>query len=97
MSYCVLDDIKELNPKQNYTSTSKPSTFQVEGYIDDIALDIDNALRAIGYTLPVTDATDLLTLKKLNALGAAAQADWAMFPAKDGPGSSGSGRYIWNA
>ena len=81
MAYCDIDDVKALNPKRTYSATTTPTETQVEGYIDDIAVEIDNILQAQGYTVPVTTPTNFVDyLKTLNARGAAAQAEMAMFP-----------------
>ncbi len=53
-------------------ATSTPTTTQVEGFLDQIAADIDSQLRAKGYgTVPASGTNDKLLLKRYTALGAA--------------------------
>ena len=45
-------------------STSKPTTTQVEGFLDQTAAEVDAVLSARGYgTVPATDTTDILFLR----------------------------------
>lgn len=53
-------------------SGSTPTTTQVEGFLDQIAAEIDSLLRAKGYgTIPATGTNDKLLLRRYTALGAA--------------------------
>lgn len=81
MPYCSLSDVKALNPKRRYAADTTPSETQVNQYIADIAVEIDSILQSQGYTVPVTTPDNFVShLKLLNARGAAAQAEIAMFP-----------------
>jgi len=81
MAYCVLDDVKALNPNRVYSADTKPTATQVAGFIDHISAQLDVILRGRGLAVPVTQPTDLLAyLKFVCALGAASLAEEAMFP-----------------
>ena len=97
MAYCEIADVQALNPtRPTYSAGTKPTATQVEGYITDIAAEIDTALKARGLNTPVTAPTDFVAhLKQMNALGAAALADSAMFPEAMGPGASPHGAWLW--
>jgi hypothetical protein len=94
MAYCTITDVRGLNPKRTYSTTTTPTQAQVEQYITDIAAEIDNAIQSQGYTVPVTSPANFVAvLKMLNARGAAAQAEIAMFP-ESGPGSTPHGAQL---
>lgn len=81
MAYAAIADVRGLNPKRTYSATTTPTEAQVIQYIADIAVEIDNVLQSQGYTVPVTAPDNFVShLKLLNARGAAAQAEMAMFP-----------------
>lgn len=81
MPYCTITHVRGLNPTRTYDATTKPTTTQVETMIDQIAAEIDTTLGGRGITVPVTDPTELVTyLQLVNAWGAAAEAESAMFP-----------------
>jgi hypothetical protein len=89
MAYCTISDVRALNPKQDYTSDSTPNITHVSTFIDLIAADIDVALSSQGYATPITTPTAFVTwLKLLNALGAAAMTEDAMFPETTERGST---------
>jgi hypothetical protein len=89
MAYCTITDVQSLNPKRTYGATTTPTTTQVNSLIDLIAADIDVILAAKGYTTPVTTPTAFANwLKLLNAYGAAAEAEAAMFPETVDKGST---------
>lgn len=86
--YCTIADV-EAHTGLGYDAESQPSRTEVQRIITMTAREIDGALEAAGYTLPVgasfTDAIEML--KGYNALGAsyrawyAAQRGTAVFPA----------------
>jgi hypothetical protein len=85
MSYCLTADVQGLNPKRAYTATSTPTLTQVGEYISKIAGEIDTVLQGRGLTTPVTlPAVFVEFLEQLNAVGAAALAERAMFPEASG-------------
>jgi len=92
MSYCVVADVQAMNATRltgnggvGYTATSVPNTTQVQAFIDEIAGEIDSILGAAAVLTPVTAPGSFVAfLKRLNALGAAYQAEAAMFPESAG-------------
>lgn len=89
MSYCTITDVQALNPKRTYSATTTPTTTQVGTLIDQIASEIDAVLAAKGYTIPVTTPATFVTfLKTVNAYGAGALAEAAMFPETSEAGST---------
>lgn len=92
MPYAALGDVQvELGKhKAALTGTSNPSETDVTNKIlPDIAGEIDAILSGRGITVPVTaPATFMDRLKGLNALGAAARVDAALYPQSAGPAST---------
>jgi len=85
MSYCTAADVQALNPKRAYTATSTPTLAQVGVYVTQIGGEIDTVLRGRGLSTPVaTPAEFVIFLKQLNAVGAAAISERAMFPEAQG-------------
>ena len=78
MAYCTVNDVEALNAGRTdlYTTTTDPSEAQVQGFIDQIAADIDSVLAAGGIATPVAGGNNYL--KFLNVLGAAALAEAAI-------------------
>ena len=97
MSYCTLTDVQGFNPKRTYSATSTPTTTQVTEFISKIAGEIDTVLQGRGLTTPVTvPAAFLEFLEQLNAVGAAALAERAMFPESQGlMGGVAAGALHW--
>lgn len=97
MSYCVLADVQALNPTRTYSATTTPNTTQVQGFINDIAGEIETVLQGRGLAVPVTVPAAFLTfLKQLNAIGAAAMTERAMFPEAQGMlGGTSAGALHW--
>ena len=96
MSYCVIADVQGFNPKRAYGGTSTPTATQVTEYIEKIAGEIDSVLQGRGLTTPVTTPTAFVAfLETLNAVGAAALAERAMFPEAQGMmgGTSAAGAH----
>jgi hypothetical protein len=52
---------------------SVPTETQVEGFIDQVAAEVNSVLRSIGYTVPVTGSNDILMLTRYVAQKAAAK------------------------
>lgn len=82
MSYCVIEDVSNANPIRTvYNVLSKPSAAAVEGFIVQIAGEIDARLAAAGLIVPVTAPASFLDyLKRVNVIGAAYMAETAQFP-----------------
>ena len=96
MAYCDMDDLRRHNPKVTYDAESVPSKDQVEGMITDIAAEIDTTLSARGLTVPVaTPAEFLAHLVYVNAIGAAALAEFALWHAPAGVITEGHGNELW--
>ena len=80
-TYCDITDVRAVNPKRVYSSTSTPTETQVGIYITLISGEIDTILLALGLSGTITAPAEFITfLRYLNALGAAAMAEQAMFP-----------------
>ena len=85
MSYCTTTNVQALNPKRTYNASSTPTLAQVGEYVTQIAGEIDTVLQGRGLTTPVLTPAEFVTfLKQLNAVGAAAIAERAMFPEAQG-------------
>lgn len=98
MAYCAIADVQALNPQRpTYSSSTKPTSTQVEEFIDQIANVIDSKLSARSVGVPVTTPARWVSwLKWGNAHGAAAMAEMAMFPEGGGPGQTPHGTQLWN-
>lgn len=84
MAYATLDDVLSYTGRAaRLQAPSSPiSTAEVDGFIDDIAAEVDALLQSIGVSLPVDLAgapTAARLLKRLNVLGAAAQLELRLF------------------
>lgn len=79
-SYCDLEDV-EGHTGYHYDGTTQPTNAKAMQIILDISAELDGALKAAGYTLPIPDtATMSLRLLKHYASMAAAYRCWtAMF------------------
>jgi hypothetical protein len=64
---------------------SKPTTTEVEGFLDQAAAEIDAALKTRGYSTPATDATDILFLRMYTSFKATVMSYSAGFGADDFP------------
>lgn len=82
MGYATITQVESYNPQRGrYTAGTVPTLAQVEAFIEQIADHIDSVLAAQGVSVPVTAPANFLSwLGRLNALGAAAQAELAAFP-----------------
>lgn len=97
MAYCTAANIASLNPQRTYSATSKPTLTGIGEFIDRIAAEMDVILKGRGMTVPVTTPDELVTfLEQLNALGAGALTEQAMFPAATGAGSSPASQVLWD-
>ena len=97
MAYAALADVQAINPKRSYSASTTPTTTQVTGFITDIAAEIDSILTARGLATPVTTPSEFVAhLAHVNAVGAAARAELAMFPeAAESPAGSPQGDRLW--
>lgn len=99
MAYATAADVQALNTKRTdyQDGVTNPSLTEVDVFIVDIASEIDTILAAKGLITPVASpAAFVLWLARLNALGAAAQAEMAGFPEQDqGQGSTPQGDRYW--
>jgi hypothetical protein len=97
VAYATVTDVENLNPQRGrYDVKTVPTRQQVEGYLEQIAAEIDSVLAAQGLSTPVSaPATFLTFITRLNALGAAAQAELGAFPEAEGSlgGSFSGARY----
>lgn len=85
MAYCVVADVQRLMGV-TFTSTSRPTTADVETIITSVSADLDGILKAAGYSIvPAVDATALLLLKQYAAMGAAVASWHAGFVSDDEP------------
>lgn len=83
MAYCVIGDIQD-EMGQTFTTTSRPTTANVEEAIDGVSGEIDGVLKSRGYSVPVTSTSSLALLKRYTKFGASAQA-WHMGYVGDEP------------
>jgi len=60
-----------------YNSATVPTLAQVEGWIDQISGVVNTALRRWGFTIPLTDATDVLAVKSIVTGAVADMANYA--------------------
>lgn len=84
-AYAAVDpDVQGINIHRTYSSSTKPTTTQVEAALEDGYREINARLSALGYTMPFTSTTSqsYKILKLINAYFAAAQAE--MFAASFG-------------
>jgi len=77
-TYCAVDDVQALLNSASGTGLtigagSVPTTTQVEGFIDQVAAEVDSVLTGAGYTVPVTGTNDIAMLKRYVAQKAAAK------------------------
>ena len=85
MSYCTSADVQALNPKRTYGADTTPTMTQVKSFVDSIAGEIDTVLQGRGLATPIVTPTEFVTfLTQLNAVGAAAMSERAMFPEASG-------------
>lgn len=69
--YCTVDDVNNLTPQVPFTATSKPPQATVNGFIDDIAREMDASMSNIGYVVPVVSGEKALQLlRRICAYGA---------------------------
>jgi hypothetical protein len=81
MAYCTISDVQIFAAKFPLSTSTTPTSTQVETLIDLVAAQIDSVLLSKGYTVPVTTPTEFVnSLRLLNAQGAEAMALMAQFP-----------------
>ena len=83
MGYCDIGHVQAHNPTRRYSAQTTPSTEQVLSFITTRAAELDVMLLDRGISVPVTTAApaSYAWLTAVNAYGAAADAEAAMFPA----------------
>lgn len=86
--YCTLAEAQNLIPTITISASGTIITTAIAGaLLTAVSSEIDQHLNAAGYGLPVTDVTDLASLKSTCMFGTAAAILKAQFPADAGPGS----------
>jgi hypothetical protein len=99
MSYCTVTDVQAVNPKRVYDATTTPTLTQLGTFITTIAAEVDTVLQGRGFATPVTAANTtaefLAFLLALNARGAAAMAEQAMFPESKGMMAVPAAQVLW--
>jgi len=95
-AYATIANVQGECPHFTITSTSKPTTTQVQEYLDNCAGEIDAALAVNGVAVPVSSpAWFVADLESLNAMGAAARTLMAWRPDQAGPTGNGQGYTLW--
>ena len=61
--YVTLDDIRARFPQLSLTDLSKPTSAEVESWIDEVEAQLNAMLSNLGYTVPISNETDILILK----------------------------------
>ncbi|MFA5801533.1 MAG: hypothetical protein WC911_03560 [Thermoleophilia bacterium] len=88
MGYCDITDIESRLSQwlsgNNLSEDTRPTRIDVEGFITDIAAELDAIIAGHNLTVPVTNTTAVAALKGYNATGASAIAANAMFPGQVG-------------
>ncbi len=84
MAYCLLADIQSLMA-MTFTTTSRPTTTEVNTAIDTVSAELDGVAAAAGYDLPITNASALELLKRYAIFGAAVSAWHTGFVGDDEP------------
>ncbi len=99
MAYCTVDDIESRLSQwllgDNLSEDTRPTRQDVEGFIADIAAELDAIIAGHGLSVPVTNATAVAALKGYNATGAASVAANAMFPGQAGADDKAYGAELW--
>jgi len=81
MSYCTTTDVQAINASHVFSASTKPTTTQVNTFIDMVAGELDAILSSRSLSVPVTSPESFVEyLKLVNAVGAAAMAESAMNP-----------------
>jgi hypothetical protein len=89
-SYAAVADVQALlnalgGPGITIGIASIPTTTQVEGFLDQIAAEIDSTLIGLGYSVPVTGSTDIFLIKRYLAQKVAAMTYNAAFTMDEPP------------
>jgi hypothetical protein len=72
-----------------WTATSKPSDDDIEGFLADVAAELDALIGARGYAAPTAGSPAALALRNVNADGALVLALEATYPETSGPAAAG--------
>jgi len=62
-TYATVDDVKARLPGRTLSSSTKPSTSDVQTWLDDGQAQVDSALGAAGLSVPMTDARAVAVAK----------------------------------
>lgn len=74
MGYCTVANVQALlHVDDTFSTATHPTLVEAQQFVDDVAAEMDSKLKAL-YTVPITDATALLSIVPINAYGAAARA-----------------------
>lgn len=80
MAYCSVPDVNTINVQRTYSNDSTPTNVQVNTMVGSVASMMDARLEAVGFTVPITSAPKSQALLKIiNAVGAAAMAEEAIY------------------
>lgn len=98
MAYADEVDIDAiLGPSFTVSASSNPSATQVALFLAGIDAEIRSALQYAGYAASPTSEPATTELRRLTALGTAAQVLITAFPQDTGPASNGAGAILWKA
>jgi len=89
-TYAAVSDVQALlnalgGPGVTIGAATVPTTTQVEGFLDQVAAEIDATLIGLGYSVPVTGSTDILLIRRYLAQKVAAMSWNAGFMADEKP------------
>lgn len=85
MAYATISHVEAMVSIRSINGQSDPSVQQVKVMIEDIAGDIDAALAAANYAIPVSATGALPFLRQLNAYGAAMRVEASSAKGKESP------------
>lgn len=83
MAYCTVENVQAVMQTMFSRNSGYPTYEDVEGFVDNVAADIDGVLQSAGYTTPITATRAVALLKKYNELGAACQSYHAAYRTDD--------------
>lgn len=71
MAYCTVSDVQAKRPQHPITSSSKPSTAEVQTLINDLSQMVDGRLAALGFVTPITGSISTAYLRTAVSFGVA--------------------------
>ena len=71
--YCTVAEVQAETPHVQLNPTTKPTTAQVTAWCGEITAEMDAHFSAVGITVPVTGAAQLLVVKPIAILGVRAR------------------------